>query len=155
MQQPDQGASGPYLQAAFFCERLLEEADGVYSAIRIVDTIAAAVPEKTSQPEWVPVAVNLTLFITFKAGQARGAYDLTVVMDPPAGASPKDPDERHTQTILFDGRDDHGITIIMPIAMQVDQNGVYWFAVYLGDRLMTRLPLRVDAPGQTRWARPQ
>jgi len=39
MEQPTRVAKGPYLQAAFFCERLLEEADGVMSAIRIVDTI--------------------------------------------------------------------------------------------------------------------
>lgn len=29
--------TGPFLQMAVFCERLLEEKDGVLSAIRIID----------------------------------------------------------------------------------------------------------------------
>jgi len=52
------------------------------------------------------------------------------------------------RTILFDGGEDHGITIIMPIAMTVDEAGVYWFGVYLGAQLVTRLPLRVVIPRQ-------
>lgn len=31
----------PYLSAAFFCERVMEEKDGVLSAIRLVDTFTA------------------------------------------------------------------------------------------------------------------
>jgi len=137
----EQFANGPYLQAAFFCERLLEEVDGVLSAIRMVDTIIF--PEvETSTGVQEPV-VNLTLFIAFKAGRARGSYDLTVAMEQlPDEGSPR-PTERHSQTILFAGADHGGITVIMPLAMSVDQEGVYWFRISLDDRLVTRLPLRV------------
>jgi hypothetical protein len=61
-----QFANGPYLQAAFFCERLLEEADGVLSAIRIVDTVTIWEDKNSSEARLR--RVDLTLFIAFKSG---------------------------------------------------------------------------------------
>ena len=144
----EQHEAGPYLQSAFFCERLLQEADGVFSAIRIVDTITAEVPEQSSQTEMPRVAVNLTMFIVLKAGQARGNYELMVTMEPPSEISSTHPSEGYTQLIVFEGEEDRGNTIIMPIAMNVNQEGIYWFSVYLNERLITRVPLRVDYQGQ-------
>jgi hypothetical protein len=137
----EQFANGPHLQAAFSCERLLEESDGVLSAIWMVDTVIF--PEvETSTGVQDPV-VNLTLFIACKAGRARGSYDRTVAKEQlPDEGSPR-PSERHSQTILIDGADHGGITVIMPLAMSVDQEGAYWFRVVLDGRLVTRLPLRV------------
>ena len=135
-QQPE---GGPYLQAAFFCERLLEEADGVLSAIRIVDTVTL---QGGSPSDAETATVNLTLLIAFKAGQARGTFDLVVEMEEP-GRSPSDAPVRHTQTILFDGADHGGVTVIMPLALVVDQESVPWFRASLDERLVTRLPLRV------------
>ena len=37
-------ATGPYLEAAFFCEKVLQEIDGTKSAIRIVDRINRQIP---------------------------------------------------------------------------------------------------------------
>ncbi len=139
----EQSENGPYLQAAFFCERLLEEADGVLSAIRIVDTIDFQRNEQATEPP----LVNLTLFIAFKAGEARGSHELTVVKENASG-DPADAEERHTQTLVFYGTEDRGVTVIMPVAMTAGEAGLYWFAVYLGDRLMTRLPLRVAVPAE-------
>jgi len=153
MAHPEHVEHGPYLQAAFFCERLLEESDGVLSAIRIVDTITTQDDESTPHPVMRPV--NLTLFIAFKAGQARGAYDLTVAMEGPTERSSTHPAERHTQTILFDGADHGGATIIMPVALIADQEGVYWFSVFLDDLVVTRLPLRVVSARRILSAHPQ
>lgn len=136
----EQFANGPYLQAAFFCERLLEESDGVLSAIRIVDLVTVQGGGPSAQAE--PPLVNLTLFIVFKGGGASGSYDLTVTMEGPS-RNPTVPPQRHTQTVVFYGTEDRGVTVIMPVAMTVDEEGVYWFGIYLGERLVTRLPLRV------------
>ena len=140
MSDPEQDWGGPYLQAAFFCERLLQESDGVISAIRIVDRVTVEVNGETQDAALPPMAINLTLFVAFKTGEARGTHDLTVVMDSPSGPLPG---QRFTQTLLFEGGEDRGDTVIMPIALSVDQQGLYWFSVYLGDRLVTRIPLRV------------
>lgn len=139
----EQFANGPYLQAAFFCERLLEEADGVLSAIRIVDTVTIQVEELAHEAQ-TPL-VNLTLFIAFKAGDAHGSHDVTVAMEEPARTTAYE-EERFTQTIVFYGTEDRGITVVMPVAMTVVEAGVYWFGVYLGERLVTRVPLRVAVP---------
>jgi hypothetical protein len=136
----EQFANGPYLQAAFFCERLLEESDGVLSAIRIVDTIDIQDGGLSEQTE--PPLVNLILFIAFKGGGASGSYDLTVTMEGPS-QNPTTAEERYTQTLVFYGTEDRGVTVIMPVAMTVGEEGVYWFTIYLSGRLVTRLPLRV------------
>lgn len=138
MEQPE---GGPYLQAAFFCERLLEEADGVRSAIRIVDTVIIQGGE--SSPEAAPATVNLTLFIAFKAGQARGSHDLTVEMEEPSEDDARHERKRYTQPIIFDSTWDQGVTIVMPVAMTAVDAGLYWFTVALSGRFVTRVPLRV------------
>jgi hypothetical protein len=55
-------------------------------------------------------------------------------------------EERYTQAVDFYGTEDRGITVVMPVAMTVGEVGVYWFAIYLGERLVTRVPLRVVVP---------
>ena len=137
--------NGPYLQAAFFCERLLEESDGVFSAIRMVDTVTLQGSE--SDPGADSATIDLTLFIAFKAGKARGSHELTVVKEDPS-RQPADAEERHTQPLVFYGTEDQGVTVIMPVAMTAGEAGLYWFTIFLGDRLMTRVPLRVDVPAK-------
>jgi hypothetical protein len=140
MNESEQDWGGPYLQAAFLCERLLQETDGVYTAIRIVDQITARATDEPSQPSSLLVPINLTLFLAFKTGGAHGTFDLTVVLEQPSGPSLA---QRFTQPILFEGGENRGHTIIMPIAMSAVEEGLYWFDVYLGDRLVTRVPLQV------------
>lgn len=138
---------GPYVQAAFFCERLLQEADGVLSAIRIVDHVTVQVDERQTVPTSVPV--DLTFLVLFKTGRARGPRVLLVEMEPPDGHSPVGMPQEYMQTIVFEGPEDRGDIIIMPIAMKAAEAGTYWFDVYLDARFMTRVPLRVEIQGQT------
>jgi hypothetical protein len=155
MNQSDRDWGGPYLQAAFFCERLLQETDGVLSAIRMVDHVTAQLTGQESAAPTPSVPVNLTFLVSFKTGRARGNRNLTIVTAPPDGPSPIEPSQDYTQTILFEGPDDRGDTIIMPIAMSAGQEGVYWFDVFLDERLLTRVPLRVEIPRQTLGLAPQ
>jgi hypothetical protein len=105
-----------------------------------VDRVTAQVVGETPNEALPPISIKLTLFIAFKTGKARGTHDLTVLMELPSGLVPN---QRFTQTILFEGEEDRGNNIIMPIAMSADQEGLYWFSIYLSDRLVTKLPLRV------------
>ena len=156
MNRPGPDWGGPHLQAAFFCERLLQETDGVLSAIRIVDHITA----DTVSPSPPQARVNLTLVLSFKTGEARGPRELTIAMVSPGSPSPLPPEEHYSQTILFEGPDDRGDTIIMPISvipisMIAEAGSVYWFNVYFDKRLMTRVPLRVEIPKQTQGPNPR
>jgi len=48
--------SGPYVQVAAFCERVLEEKDGVLTAVRIIDRFTQVRPAP-SQAGFVPQPV--------------------------------------------------------------------------------------------------
>lgn len=50
---------GPYLNAAFLYERVLEQKDGVLSAIRIVDRLTCDYTVSTEKPSSEIPAVNL------------------------------------------------------------------------------------------------
>ncbi|MDO8690007.1 MAG: hypothetical protein Q7R39_08370, partial [Dehalococcoidia bacterium] len=64
--------NGPYLQAAVFCQDVIEDKSGVLSLIRLIDTLTHA-PEMADPPnEMPPVTWNWKLVITMKAGKLRG-----------------------------------------------------------------------------------
>jgi hypothetical protein len=49
-------SDGPYLAAAFLCEKVLQEKDEAVSIIRIIDRVTLTVPASTS-PEILPPIV--------------------------------------------------------------------------------------------------
>ncbi len=62
---------GPFLQAAFICEKVLQEADGVVSAIRIIDRFFIGPgPGQQAAAAMPAVVMSHTLFVTFKSGSA-------------------------------------------------------------------------------------
>ena len=76
---------GPHLQMAVFCEKVLQEKDGVLSLIRIIDRInrTAAGPEA---PEAMPpFDYQLTSVITLKSGNARGGVQVEIEPEGPSG----------------------------------------------------------------------
>ncbi|SRR5216683_6180302 len=129
---------GPFLQAALFCEKALQEKDGVVSAIRIVDRVissAIGADPPTSMP---PLQWSITLFVSLKSGFARGSYSVRVTGTMPSGrAMPS-----ASLPVLLEG-DDRGVNIIANMTIQFQEEGLYWFDVYFEGRLLTRMPLRV------------
>lgn len=132
---------GPYLQAALLCERVLREQDGVLSAIRIVDRIiqqatgmGVAVPQ--SMP---PVAVDLSMLVTFKSGSSKGRSQIKITMEEPSGLLA--PIEV-SHSVLFEG-EDRGVNAVFTLNLQLAKEGLYWFRVFLDDRFVTRIPLRI------------
>lgn len=129
--------SGPFLQTAAFCEKVLQEQDGVVSLIRMVDRI-------TTDPGLLdaggfPSAHPLYVVVTFKGGEARGSAQLKLAPTAPSGMKL---DEIET-SVLFEGGEDRGIQLIVPVALPLNQSGVYWFSVLLDDEFVTKIPLRV------------
>lgn len=142
----------PHLMAAFFCERVLEEKDGVLSAIRIVDRITAqaqfahpsgavvqALPGLAPPEKMPPVPINLTALIAFKAGSAGGTYNLELLPRNPAGM--KMPGISFP--ILIEGGEDRGINVRLQVNFVAESEGLYWFDVVLEGLVVTRIPLRV------------
>lgn len=135
----DYELGGPYLQAAVFCEKVLQEKDGVVSLIRVVDRLIFMASGAEPPEKMPPMTLTTTAFLAFKSGIAKGSSTIKLV--------PIDPDgKRMTQEALlpvfFEG-DDQGSNVTLNLTLQMKQEGLYWFEVYLDERLVTRMPLRV------------
>lgn len=131
-------STGPYLQMAFFCEKVLEEKDGVSSAIRIVDRITHTATGPEPPEKMPPVPIALTAVISFKSGRARGRHVLKIRPETPSA-------NRLAELSLplqFEG-EDRGAQAVMQVRLQAEEEGLYWFDVFLDDVLVTRMPLRI------------
>jgi len=125
----------PFLHVATFCERVLHEADGVNSIIRMVDRFnVQGVTE-----ELQPIPLQFTLYVSFKSGFMRGKQKISI--------RPKSPQNEDLPSmdipVLFEGDDDRGPAIELPISWIVTEEGVFWWDLYVNDVLVTRMPLRV------------
>ena len=131
-------STGPYLNAALLCEKVLQEKDEVISAIRLVDRITLTAHASSSPETLPPLPVSLYALISFKSGNAKGRHTLKWVAETPSGI--RLPEQ--LLSVHFDG-DDRGVNLVLNINMIVNQEGVYWFDIILEDQLITRIPLRI------------
>jgi hypothetical protein len=138
--------AGPYLSVAVLCEKVLREQNGVFSAIRIVDrsTITHVGPDVPD--EMPPTKVDLTALVILKAGDARGRYALRLQPERPSGHK-MDPLDF---AIRFDAGPDQGQALVLPLQMEVDEEGLYWLDLFFvpgrgeKEKLLTRMPLTVS-----------
>lgn len=134
----DQDLGGPYLQLAVFCETVIEGKDGVLSLIRIIDRIVTSATGPDA-PEHMPtVPINARLVLAFKSGFAKGSYAVRIRPWTPNGQPLPDV----TVPMHLEG-DDRGQNIVLQVGLLADQEGLYWFDVSVGERLVTRLPFRL------------
>lgn len=130
---------GPYLSAAFICEKILVEKDDVKSAIRIIDRVTRSAFGQAPPEEMEPFEYDLTFFIRFKSGRARGTLPLEIEPIKPSGESMK----RAKMMILFEGEEDRGVDTMGVMKIKFDQTGIYWFNILLNGIRITRIPFRV------------
>ena len=130
---PIQG--GPYLAAAFLCERALREVDGVQSFVRVVDRWTVTGPAET-MPQ---TSIQTTLVVIFKSGIHRGPGHLTI--------TPTSPSDMQldvlTLPVHFEGDEDRGVAFVLPMSFPVQEAGLYWFNISLDGRSFSEIPLRV------------
>ena len=129
---------GPYVQVAAFCERVLQEADGVISLIRIVDRITHT-EQGASAPESMPeVRYPLTLVLVLKSGSARGRHEVTITPVLPS----QETLPPVTVTVQMEG-ENRGVNITSRMDIPYKMEGLYWFNVTFDNMLFTRMPLEV------------
>ena len=127
---------GPHLAAAFLCERVLQEKDGVQSIIRIFDRTIV----RSNQREMSPTPIQATAFISFKAGsQPVGKYRIRLRPQKPDGSYLAEQEFE----VFFQGTDEHGVNITAQLTLVVEEEGLYWIDVFFEDALQTRIPLRI------------
>jgi hypothetical protein len=134
--------TGPYLVTATLCELSIQENDGVLSLIRMIDKITnAIIGPSATVPEAMPaLAVNLTMVIMLKPGEARGRYTVKVRPEMPSGQRLPDTE----LPVSFAGAPDAGVNLIFKINLMASEEGLYWFDVLLDEHLLTRTPLRIE-----------
>lgn len=138
---------GPYLQAALICEKVLQEQDGVLSVIRVVDRHTATVLGPEVPADMPPVAVNATVLVILKQGDAIGRYAIKLRPEAPSGQQLP---TLEVPVQFVEGAGEQGVNIVIPMNLQLQEEGLYWFDVIWSDPrggaeegLLTRVPLRV------------
>ncbi|MCD6599648.1 MAG: hypothetical protein J7L19_03655 [Dehalococcoidia bacterium] len=130
---------GPYLEAAFLCEKVLQETNGVKSAIRIIDRLTHSPYVTDTSHDMEAFTYNLTLLLKLKSGWARGNFTLEIKLSKPSGelSTPLQ------QQLVFEGEEDRGIDLVAGITVNFETTGIYWFEVYLNNICITKIPFRV------------
>ena len=126
---------GPYIAAAFLCERALREVDGVNSFIRVVDRWTVSGPTE-NMPQ---TAIQTALIVMFKSGIHRGPGRLTITPTTPSDVAMP----ALEVPVLFEGDEGRGVNLVIPMAFPVQEPGVYWFNITLDGQVFSHIPLRV------------
>ena len=127
---------GPYLTAALFCDKVLQERSGVLSLIRVIDRWNIAGPSETMPT----TSIQTVLCMSFKSGIFRGPADVTVT---PIGPNGNRLRTMIREQINFEGDNDRGINLTVNMTFPVTESGLYWFEIAVQDEVFTRTPLRV------------
>ncbi len=120
---------------ALFCEKVLREADGVMSVIRVIDRFTV----HGTTPEMPPSVLPFTIVISFKSGFMRGKQVIAIRPKSPTGEDLP----AMEFPVLFEGDDDRGVAMGFPVQWIPPEEGLYWWDVYLNQEMVTRMPLRV------------
>lgn len=132
---------GPYLGAALFCEKVLQEKDGVNSAIRIIDRVTHTfIPQDPSQ-QFMPFSYQVSLLLILKTGENPGLTKVKVIPTKPTNE--KLPEWK--QSINLERPSNRGATINMNMTITFDQPGVWWFEILVNGISRTKIPLEVIA----------
>jgi hypothetical protein len=125
----------PLLAAAFICERILREVDGVLTAVSIVDRFTVAVQD----PRQERLGVKAWILVTFKSGDVSGNYSVSFVMRFPTGENA--PLGEPLPIELKGGS--HGTSLVIDATLEVRVEGLYWIDVLLDGERVTSMPLTI------------
>jgi len=129
---------GPYVQAACFCDTVIEDKGGALSLIRLIDTLTHVERGPDPPEDMPPVPYVGKLVLMLKSGTARGRWNLRVVPELPTGEAK----QALTLSVHFEG-EERGCNVVADMPFVFEHEGLYWFRVYLDDEELTAIPFRV------------
>jgi len=129
---------GPYVHLAVLCERVLREADGVISLIRVIDRITHTERSPDAPEEMPEVHYPLFLAVNLKSGTARGRHNITITPEQPSGETL----QPITVSVNMEG-EGKGINIGSRIDIPYKLEGLHWFNIQFDNQIITRIPLEV------------
>lgn len=129
---------GPYVQMAGFCEQVIEDKSGVFSLIRVIDTLTHTEAGPDAPLEMPPVPFKMKMVIMLKSGRAKGRHELKIIPEKPSGESMPPV----ILSIQMEG-EERGARIVANMDFNFTMEGLYWFKVYLNNRFLTMMPFRI------------
>lgn len=138
------GQGGPYLTTAILCEKVIQSAEGVLSAINIIDQVTQEASGTEVPSQMPPFQLQLSGVIGLKAGSARGRFAVKLRPEDPSGSQ----QPAMEFPVQFSGPEGSGVNLLLNVGFQVELEGLYWFDVILvegpdAERRLTRIPLNV------------
>lgn len=127
----------PLLNAALFCDKVLQEQDGTVSLIRVVDRVQMVIPPQGLPSGFKPL-IMIVVFIAVKSGPVIGERTVTIRIVRPSGNSDQVGDARLK---LVGG--DQGQNVVFNLQIGVDEEGLHWFPVIIDEVEITRIPLMI------------
>lgn len=132
--------TGPFVNVAAFCERVVEEKDGTLTLVRLIDQFKVEANGPDAPDDLPPGAVvQATLVVMLKRGRARGGQAITVELEHPDASRKKGPET----SINFIGGEGSGANLVIPMQIQLSSAGLYWADIFVNKRLAARAPLEV------------
>lgn len=132
----------PYVTAALICEKVLQEKDGVLSAIRLVDRLE--IKMQTTDPKLTihdvpPAGVQLAGLVCIKSGPFKGKGVLSIEGETPSGKVKP----LGEYPVNLEG-DDNGQNVVLNIVFATKEDGLHWFTVRFNSTLLSKIPLRIS-----------
>jgi hypothetical protein len=133
---PDQ--TGPYLLMAVLCQRADQDQYGALNVINVLEQLVVGSENPNAPVEFPGFRLESQLIVSLASGNLRGDRTITIIPVEPTQSAM----EPVTHAVRFSG-EDHRVTIVANVSLDVVHTGVYWFRVLLGDEELTRIPLRI------------
>jgi hypothetical protein len=147
----------PLVSGATFCESVLVEDKGIYSIIRMLDTITVtpASPDNIAGRAAPTVVghplVQAMLFVGLKSGDLRGKRTILLRLRSPSNEIKPLGDP---VPVLFEGGE-AGVALRVQVNLAVEEYGLYWAEVLSDNDLVVRVPLRLRRAEESRTSPPQ
>jgi hypothetical protein len=129
---------GPFVQVACFCQDVIEDKAGTYTLVKIIDTLTHTESGPNPPMDLTPFVFNLKLVLMLKSGAAKGRHEIRIVPELPNGSTTP----ALTVTAHFEG-EHKGQNVIADMTYQFTMEGLYWFNAFLGETLLTSMPIYV------------
>lgn len=129
---------GPFIQAACFCNMVIEDKTSTLSLFRIIDNFTRTITDPSPPMDMPPTTFQAKLVLMLKSGKARGRGDIVIRMEEPSGIS----NDMMSLSVHFEG-EDKGQNLIANMNITFNQEGLYWFHVLLDEEKLTSIPFRV------------
>lgn len=118
--------SGPIVQVACLCDKVLREIDGTISIIRAIDTWTFE-NNDTNAPRVMPAQeVILHYLILVKAGEAKGRFTYSLELETPSGN--RKPLGKIDAS--FTGGQNEGASLDFGLVLALEGEGLHWVNAY-------------------------